>query len=180
MLLPSWLPPALGLLLIVITLFPALLRWLSDRASAGKEESYPGSDKQIAFHQAEFSALKVEVAELVKSTASNFQYAAVGSAAVVTWIATGHDKMNSDVLRTGLWLPFLLASLLVSMSAAQYIRIGDIAAYLLRLENALGSKDLGWEKTFRTRPRTVGLIYLLGWITLFAMDFLVGALGVGA
>jgi hypothetical protein len=139
--------------------------------------SSPG---QISFHQAEFTSLKSEIAELVKAADSNFKYAVVASAGVFTWIATadkvqGHTSLlplNLSLMRYSVWLPFLLSGLLFSLSAALFIRLNEMAGYLHKIEGALGSYRLGWEEYFRNHPATLGPIYLYGWIVLLTGDWL--------
>ena len=78
------------------------------------------------FHQAEFVALKSEIAELVKTTAANIQYAAVGSAGIFTWLISAtviKDEVpfftiNSSYVHLAPWLPFMLTALLAAITAA--------------------------------------------------------------
>ena len=67
-----------------------------------------------AFHEAEFTALKSEIVELVKAAAANFQYAVLSSGAIFAWIVAARSKSDevslikfrSDLLPLALWLPF--------------------------------------------------------------------------
>jgi hypothetical protein len=131
------------------------------------------------FHQAEFVALKSEIADLVKTTAANFQYAAVGSAGMFTGlISTGIKKdefpfitINSSYAHFALWLPFILTALFAAITGALYIRISEIWRYLCILEKALGSSPLGWEKRFGKHAATLAPIYGIAWAVLLLGDF---------
>lgn len=140
----------------------------------------PLSPAQAIYHQAEFSSIKTEIAELVKTIASNFQYAVIGSAGVFTWITAaetvmGHKPLisiNPEYIEYTLWLPFMLSGLFCSLSAGLYVRLTEMAKYLWRLEDVMGSGELGWERMFYGHPGTLGPIYLYGWLLLLAGDFL--------
>jgi hypothetical protein len=152
------------------------LRWKAPRRSRVSTGEMQHSGTEPVFHLAEFNALKSEVAEIIKAASANFQYAAVGSAAIFTWIATSNRSMdhqpifniNPELLPLTLWIPFLLAALFFSLSSALYIRLSEMARYLRRLEDALGLKDLGWEKEYSAHPGTIGPLYFYGWVCLLA------------
>jgi hypothetical protein len=63
-----------------------------------------------------------------------------------------------------------------SLALAVYIRIGEMARYLEKLENDLGHHDRGWEKEFRGHPSTIGPIFFWGWIVLIAGDWVIAIL----
>jgi hypothetical protein len=175
------LPLIVGVLVLVATFVTLRPAWLKGRREWQFPQlpGPPPNDKRLPFHQAEFSALKAEVAELIKSVATNFQYATLGSIGVIAWMITETPKSRLDTasLHIGLWLPFVLASFLASLSAAQYIRLGEMAIYLFRLEGALSASGLGWERFFRSRARTIGIVYFIGWAILIGADLGVGAFG---
>jgi hypothetical protein len=154
-------------------------RW-KDRKKPKLKEERPGCNKEIEFHQAEFVSLRSEIAELVKTAAANFQYAVVGSAGVFAWMATA-DRIKDHtpifgfgpaLTHYGVWLPFILSSLFCSLSFALLIRINETARYLRRVEDAIGSEKLGWEKEFAGHPGTLGWIYLYGWLFLLSGNLL--------
>src|SRR5579863_1141588 len=77
---------------------------------------------QKTFHNAEFTALKSEIAEIIKAAAANFQYALVGSAAVLTWLAPGEHTV-AHVLTTAPYaalLPFVLSCLFFWLTSGLY------------------------------------------------------------
>jgi hypothetical protein len=79
--------------------------------------------------------------------------------------------VNPDLLPQAVWLPFLLSALFSSLSSGLYIRLLEVAKYLRRLEDALGSKELGWENEYSHHPSTIGPLYFYGWICLLAGDW---------
>jgi len=77
------------------------------------------------------------------------------------------------------WIPLIITSLFLWITCALYIRISEIARYLRRLEDALGSARLGWEKAFEgTQVRSGQFIYSDGFL-LVSGDLLV-AFGLGS
>ena len=54
--------------------------------------------------------------------------------------------------------------------AAVQSGLGQALTLLRRLEDALGSEHLGWEKQYTARPSTIGPLYFYGWICLLAGD----------
>ncbi len=167
------------ILIVVQAVIRNWIRWKSPwRQRTASPKKYL-SGTEVAFHQAEFVALKSEIAEIIKAAAANFQYAVVGSAAIFTWIATSDRApdhkpiipVNSNLLAQAVWLPFLLSALFFSLSGGLYIRLIEVARYLRRLEGALGSNELGWEKDYSTHPPTIGPLYFYGWMCLLAGDW---------
>jgi hypothetical protein len=91
------------ILIVVQAVLRDWLRWRKPRASLPEGRL---SETQASFHQAEFDALKSQMTEIVKAAGTNFQYAAVGSAAIFTWIATsdrapGHKPMKAYAFASG-------------------------------------------------------------------------------
>lgn len=175
----SLLPSLVGIFVLLSLISP--MRYArSLKASKGLVRPGITAGTAAAFHQAEFTSLKNEIAELLKNIASNFQYAAIGSSGVIAWVITTQaspHKLGGITLAIALWLPFTLACFLVSLSVTQYIRISEIGCYLWRLEGALSAPDLGWEVFFAKRERSVGLMYGIGWVLLLFGDFLMGLFG---
>jgi hypothetical protein len=179
---PVWFARILFIFALLIVGQALVRNWLLSRRSRwgwDTDAQVRPSDGEAAFHQAEFSALWSGVAEIVRAAGANFQYALVGSAAVFTWIATsGRVKdqepllpLNPDLLRLTVWLPFLLSAFFFAFSSALYIRMTEITRYLRRLEDALGSKSLGWEKEYVRHPHTISPLYVYGWFCLLAGDW---------
>jgi hypothetical protein len=140
----------------------------------------PDQKKLVDFHQAEFVSLKSEIAELVKATAANYQYAVLASAGVFTWLFTAEHKegstlivhLDKTIVIYAVWIPLIITALFLWLTCGLYIRISEIARYLRRLEDALGSCNLGWEKAFEKHPGTLGPIYAFGWFLLLVGDWL--------
>jgi len=130
------------------------------------------------FHRAEFTALRTEVGELVKSNTTNFQYALLASGAIFAWIAgaTVEDKFRFPVMlewEKFVWLlPLFVASLFAGFSAGGLFQIRRIAAYLYALEEYLGHvPPLGWERFFRHRAASSLPLFLFAWLALLGGDF---------
>lgn len=169
-----------GILILLSLIRPVLYgRDLKMIKGKARPSIIPPKGIVAEFHQAEFVSLKAEIAELLKSVASNFQYAALGSAGVITWVVTptSVSKLDKSALVVGLWIPFSLTCFLLSLSVAQYIRISEIGAYLWRLEGAFSSSELGWEEFFSKRERSVGWSYGIGWTILLIVDAVIGCIG---
>jgi hypothetical protein len=47
----------------------------------------------------------------------------------------------------------------------------EVTKYFRHLEDALGSKKLGWEKEYSKHPSTIGPLYFYGWVCLLAGDW---------
>jgi hypothetical protein len=139
----------------------------------------PENPLSFGYHQAEFVTLKAEVADMLKTMSSNFQYAILASAGVFTWLASadhivGHDpivRLNEELVRQAVWLPFLVSSFFFSLSMALYGRLSEMRKYLTRLEQALGAKGLGWEVAFSKRPVTLAAIWGCAWFVLIAGNY---------
>jgi hypothetical protein len=172
---------AFGIPILIVTqaVIRNWIRWKSPWKQRATPPERHLSEAQAAFHRAEFEAFKSEITEIIKAAAANFQYATVGSAAIFTWIATSDRAadhkpiipVNPDLLPQAVWLPFLLSALFFSLSSGLYIRLLEVVRYLRRLENALGSNELGWEKDYSAHPPTIVPLYFYGWICLLAGDW---------
>jgi hypothetical protein len=143
------------------------------------EETPTPEDRSFGYHQAEYVALKAEVADTLKTMSSNFQYAILASAGVFTWlVAATHDPghvpvfpLNPEIVQYTVWLPYLLSGFTFTLSMGLYTRISEIRQYLTRLERALGTKGLGYELAFSNRPVTLAAIWGCAWIILMAGNY---------
>jgi hypothetical protein len=163
---------------ILIVAHAVMRNWIRWKSPWKQKISFPRRrlpEPLAIFHRAEFVALKSEITEIIKAAAANFQYAVVGSATIFTWIATSDRAADVDLLPLAVWLPFLLSALFFSLSRGLYVRLLEIARYLRRLEDSLGSNDLGWEKEYSAHPSTIGPLYFYGWICLLAGDWFLAA-----
>src|SRR5690348_13125423 len=79
---------------IIIILRAAFIRRRSKKGEKRSDAVIPPIETNYtSFHQAEFTAIKSEIAELVKASSANFQYAVLASGGIFTWIVTaGHAK----------------------------------------------------------------------------------------
>jgi hypothetical protein len=140
------------------------------------------STQRVTFHIAEFTALKKEVLEDIKSASANFQYAATLSGGIAAWLLsfsfekTSVPTTDNIPLAGAYWLPLLFTILLFGLWVAINWRFKFKGEYLLKVENVLGFKDLGWEKTWARRRSMRSPVIL--WVTLIILDMLLGALGI--
>jgi hypothetical protein len=145
----------------------------------------PQNEHRIAFHMAEFSALKAEIAELVKVASSNLQYALAASGGITAWLLTAKVPEDGKTLlfpaklqgpHLVFLLPLLLSVAFGMLAAAAYLRIGHKAEYLKLLESWLRAAGLGWERLFEHRPRMLGWLYGGTWGGLLIFDLVVASL----
>ncbi len=146
----------------------------------------PKDEDRVKFHMAEFSALKAEVAELVKVASSNLQYALATSGGVTAWLLSakapkGEEKLLFSAqlhaqMHYAFLLPLLLALAFATLAFAAYRRIGHKAEYLKLLESWLRAAGLGWERKFEHRTRMLGWLYGATWVGLLAFDAIVASL----
>ena len=146
----------------------------------------PNDQDRIAFHMAEFSALKSEIADLVKVASSNLQYALAVSGAITSWLVVSvkwprfgavSRPLSAENLRYAFLLPLLLSALFGMLALAAYLRIGMKGDYLSCIEDRLRARGLGWERHFKQRPRTLGALYLAVWSCLIGFDLIVAYIG---
>jgi hypothetical protein len=134
----------------------------------------------------EFKALKSEIAELVKSTASYLQYAILASAAVYAWLATAkiskpeegvHIFFSSHLLEFAAFLPSILSIVFGMLTFGSYKRISEKGDYLAVLEQQFRlSTRLGWQNKRKDASRLVRWSYVLGWSTLIICNLAGGTL----
>lgn len=145
----------------------------------------PENQTCMSFHMAEFTALKAEIAELVKVASSNLQYALAASGGITAWLLsakvpdTGEKllfPLEPVQLRYAFLLPLLLSVAFGTLAGAAYGRIGYKAKYLKLLEDWMRAAGLGWERRFGTRARTLGGLYIATWVGLLAIDLMVASL----
>jgi hypothetical protein len=126
----------------------------------------PTKDQQIAFHMAEFTALKAEIAEQVKAAAANFQYALIASGGVIAWLSTKDKPTSPTLVELAWWVPVILSVFFGALSLVTMFRLGFTGTYILELEKRLAVNGHGWETYFRTRSRLFGLLYVIAWVVL--------------
>jgi hypothetical protein len=174
-----WLAAFLALALTMIIARGIWLYFFGDRSIPDRiDVTMPTTGQQFDFHKIELQSLKAEIAELIKASSTNYQYAIAGSVGVFTWLVTVKSADASEtILRNALWLPFLLASLLFSLSVGQNFRIGQMGQYLHLVEQRFSEPQLGWEKALRRLPPILRPIYFVGWIVLLIVDAFVPIMG---
>lgn len=131
---------------------------------------------------AEFTSLRAEVSEDLKSIAANLQYAATLSGGVTAWILSKDHMIPSGALSSialGVlwWLPFLLSCLFGGLSLAINRRIKIHGEYLCMIETKFRFTGLGWEQFYKERRPGVSNMYYMLWCTLIGADFVLGLFG---
>src|ERR1044072_2358601 len=110
----------IGILLLAFPVVIYLLIAWAEKYRGGKRRKIPRPRDRVAspihdFHRAEFTALRTEVAELVKSNTTNFQYALLASGGIFAWIASAKLEpkfypINEDWEQLVWLLPLFVAS----------------------------------------------------------------------
>ena len=130
----------------------------NDPTAAGTEAS---AAQRVAFHMAEFGALKSEIAELVRQTSASMTFAVTASGAIAAWLLT--HPMDAEILRWARWLPVTVSALFGLFALGAYVRMADKGSYLRKVEARLALDGLGWEGAFAGRSPWIGIFQVLGW-----------------
>ena len=133
---------------------------MPDLFAAGKE-----------FHLKEYESLKKEIGELVEHSRKLEIYALGGIAAFYAWYLSSPTPRTPKEL---LLIPVLVACLGALRSWSVFIRIGDIAKYLRKVEAALSLKDrclLGWE-THLKQPDNQSSVFVSSAVTFWLVVLL--------
>lgn len=143
----------------------------SDGTTTGGHGGSPADDvttgDRVAFHMAEFEALKAEIAELVKQTGSYMTFAITASGGIAAWLLT--NRMEPEILWWARWLPLVVSALFGCFAMAAYLRMADKGRYLQKIEERLGFDGLGWERAFGKHSPLIGTFQLLGWGAMNAL-----------
>jgi|tagenome__1003787_1003787.scaffolds.fasta_scaffold20988896_13 hypothetical protein len=139
------------------------------------------TDSEREFHLAEFAKLNGEIGEYLKSTADLLRWTTVSSAAVFAWLLAQGSKAVAGgsqwMLTLAFAIPFVMSLAMALLAQAQAERMGQIGAYLARLEALLGHTGFGWEEHFRDQTPVTGKAYQRVWYVLLASNLLLGLLG---
>ena len=119
-----------------------------------------GEEDRIAFHLAEYAALKAEIAALVEQTRAHLTYAIATSGGIIAWLLTHTERITVPEAR---FIPFVVSALFGSLSCAAYLRSAEKSAYVRRLEESLAAAGLGWEHEPRRRPGLIMAMHLAMW-----------------
>src|SRR5690242_187469 len=97
-------------------------------------------DDRVKFHLAEFTALKAEVQEDVKTANSNFQYAATISGVIIAWLLSTekHRAIWTSALVVAAFVPLLFTLLFGWTTLRIERRFPHKGAYLKKLEDSFG------------------------------------------
>lgn len=142
------------------------------------------STNQRAFHVEEYKQLRSEVIGLLTRIEQLFRYSIVVAASVSAWLVsnslglTGTSstvclKLPQILLMVGWLIPPVFVAGAGLMAAVTARRVREMGAYLRKLEEVLGHRELGWEahltdqKTILT-PTTERLWYAVFVLTTTA------------
>lgn len=147
--------------------------------NAVEAATYPIELGAQSFHLEEYKTMRTEVADHVNKAERLLQGGVLVSAAVFSWLATASlgqqatgklcSKMPLADLPVMAWLWSIPAAAVVVIGLlgfARYKRVNDVGSYLLRLEDALGIKQLGWEKHLSKRSAFVSISSVIAWMVL--------------
>ena len=138
---------------------------------------------QFKFHLQEYTEVRGQLNWLVAQYHRQALFAAIGSVAVLSWLATSEISPSyAAVTRLGWFLPAALTALLWFANYAVLREIKQHGAYSQKLEQALGDPALGgWQMTFekadKKEGRPVRFVTALYFGALFGVDIIVGYLG---
>jgi hypothetical protein len=137
------------------------------------------TDSELKFHIEEYKELRKEVLEKITRTETLIQYSVLLSAAVFSWLATRDLSiktaaatvkvvMNSDhpLIKMAWWIPFLSVVTMGLLGLVQYSRVEEMGKYLMKLEDAMGNSQLGWEKYLSAKPYTISSAFAAAWFLI--------------
>lgn len=116
---------------------------------------------RIAFHMAEFNALKGEIAALIKQMWIQLTFALSASGGIAAWLLT--TPLGPDVIDLARWLPFAVSGSIGLLAGSSYLRAADKRRYIRKLEQALGDRCLGWEGERAHNPMLLALAHTASW-----------------
>ncbi len=130
---------------------------------------------RIAFHMAEFTALKSDLADHIKSTTANLQYALLASAGVFAWTLNDQSvgqatRDHTRALSLAVWLPFLLSNVFGLYSILIRVRIGKEVQYVRKLEALFSLQGLGFEGFLHNHLVLVTWLQTGAWTLLIVGD----------
>jgi hypothetical protein len=126
--------------------------------------------ERVAFHMAEFEALKGEIAELVKQTGTCLTFAITTVGGITAWLLA-----HTEIIWWGRWLPLAVSALFGCLAGSYYIRIGQKGDYLRKLELKLGADGLGWQGELNDQPKLIAVMHSLCWGVLNTIGIIVAA-----
>jgi uncharacterized membrane protein len=138
------------------------------------------------FHMEEYRQIRAEVTGLLARVETLFRASIVAAATVFALVAS--NGMGLEIKGVCLRLPhafvvigWLLPPVLVLCTGlaalVSYLRVKEISAYLLQLEQALGARSLGWESYLEMQPTRLTPMVGGLWGLLFALATMVTMVG---
>jgi hypothetical protein len=149
-----------------------LLRAPLAETEDGRDPIVVANKDRIAYHLAEFTALKSEIGELIRQSNAYLTYAIATSGGVAAWLLT-HPE-DAGPVGPARWRPLTVSFLFGLLSLVSYVRIGEKGAYLRKLEDRLGAFGLGWEREIKRRPRMIFAVHVTMWGALNLAGALIG------
>jgi hypothetical protein len=129
------------------------------------------NESQTDFHIEEYKSLRDEILLYTRREALVVFYVVLVNGGVLSWVLS---SLNSGSQFNGPVVVGSLVPIFFTLVGWRYYRVNDnaterIAAYLLKLEDALAAKDYGWEHSIRRE----GLKQRLGHFFIGNMIFVV-------
>ena len=154
-------------------------------------------ESELQFHMEEFRSLQAERSAVLNRGWNLLQYAFIFSFAFYGWILAAGDGVGLDAAagrftdrqwNVVVWIPFLMSVVSLIFSYGLYLRIVQISNYVLRLEEMLAERTLGWERRMRDENLRVGrrlfgkatartTVYIgVSWACLAVITFIAGVI----
>lgn len=147
----------------------------------------PLTAEQTVFHMEEFKSIKAEIAELVKTTYANLQYAILTSGGLFAWLFTTIRSPSAVTpsapaapavpvadLAVVAFLPMIISVAFGLLSVAAYMRVVTKWSYIARLEQTMAAPPLGWERSGVSKARLIFWVYSSAWTLLAGFDLYLG------
>lgn len=144
------------------------------------------------FHMEEYRQVRAEVTGLLARVETLFRASIVGAATIFALVASNgmglKNDMNMNVclklpqvfVEIGWLLPPVLVVCTGLAALVSYLRVKEIAGYLLQLEQALGAPSLGWEAYLELQPTRLTPMVVGLWGLLLALTAMVSMVGLTA
>ena len=140
-----------------------------------------------AFHTEEYKQLRTEVTGLLARIELLFRYSLIVVATVFAWLLANSMsvsdqvgtcvKLPKPVLYFGWLIPAMFVVCAGLMAKITNVRVGQIGEYLTTLENALGVRELGWEKHLSSKESILADTTARLWWLLFGLAVVASCVG---
>jgi hypothetical protein len=114
-------------------------------------------DQNFSFHIAEYSSLRQEMYDSLRTRYHALIYCFIANSTVFGWTVSLLDTSGAvkKVLPLAAWLPIIITLSAWLVSIVRLAQIKRIGEYCLLIENKLGLRELGWEKFYSVRKSAI-------------------------